>query len=96
MILNGLGCLTVNSLLSYLSRFTAHQALHQVIEASRDSVVLVFLQDIHDYRLFRTLFLRRGMLRSSCILHWPIHKERVSAFHQKLLIALGMTNHLQD
>uniref|UniRef100_A0A3Q3W8N7 Toll-like receptor 3 n=1 Tax=Mola mola TaxID=94237 RepID=A0A3Q3W8N7_MOLML len=77
-------------------RFTAHQALHQVIEASRDSVVLVFLQDIHDYRLFRTLFLRRGMLRSCCVLHWPVHKERVPAFHQKLLIALGMTNRLQD
>ncbi|XP_074543059.1 LOW QUALITY PROTEIN: toll-like receptor 3 [Halichoeres trimaculatus] len=80
----------------WCSRFTAHQALHQVIEDSRDSVVLVFLQDVHDYKLSRSLYLRRGMLRSCCILDWPIHKERVPAFHQKLLIALGMTNRLQE
>ncbi|XP_076585568.1 LOW QUALITY PROTEIN: toll-like receptor 3 [Chaetodon auriga] len=49
-------------------RFKAHHALHQVIEASRDSVVLVFLQDVHDYKLSRSLFLRRGMLRPCCIL----------------------------
>nr|XP_046274372.1 toll-like receptor 3 [Scatophagus argus]XP_046274373.1 toll-like receptor 3 [Scatophagus argus] len=77
-------------------RFTAHQALHQVIEASRDSVVLVFLQDVHDYRLSHSLFLRRGMLRPCCVLDWPVHKERIQAFHQKLLIALGMTNRLQE
>ncbi|KAK9540603.1 hypothetical protein VZT92_003044 [Zoarces viviparus] len=77
-------------------RFKAHHALHQVIEASRDSVVLVFLQDVHDYKLSRSLFLRRGMLRSCCILDWPVHKERVPAFHQKLLMALGMTNRLQE
>nr|ALJ55565.1 toll-like receptor 3 [Miichthys miiuy] len=77
-------------------RFTAHHALHQVIEASRDSVVLVFLQDVHDYKLSRSLFLRRGMLRPCCILDWPIHKERIAAFRQKLLIALGMTNRLQE
>ncbi|XP_070683677.1 toll-like receptor 3 [Pempheris klunzingeri] len=77
-------------------RFKAHHALHQVIEASRDSVVLVFLQDVHDYKLSQSLFLRRGMLRPCCILDWPVHKERVPAFHQKLLIALGMTNRLQD
>ncbi|XP_077965380.1 toll-like receptor 3 isoform X1 [Gasterosteus aculeatus] len=77
-------------------RFKAHHALHQVIEASRDSVVLVFLQDVHDFKLSRSLFLRRGMLRSCCVLDWPVHKERVPAFHQKLLIALGMTNRLQE
>ncbi|KAM8880205.1 toll-like receptor 3 isoform 2-T2 [Spinachia spinachia] len=77
-------------------RYKAHHALHQVIEASRDSVVLVFLQDVHDYKLSRSLFLRRGMLRSCCVLDWPVHKERVPAFHQKLLIALGMTNRLQE
>lgn len=87
--------LTPNGLL-VLPRFTAHQALHQVIEASRDSVVLVFLQDVHDYKLSRSLFLRRGMLRPCCVLHWPVYKERVQAFHQKLLIALGMTNRLQE
>lgn len=78
-------------------RFKAHQALHQVIEASRDSVVLVFLQDVHDYKLSRSLYLRRGMLRRCCIVEWHGgHKERVAAFHQKLLIALGMTNRLME
>ncbi|XP_022593991.1 toll-like receptor 3 isoform X4 [Seriola dumerili] len=77
-------------------RFKAHHALNEVIEASRDSVVLVFLQDVHDYKLSRSLFLRRGMLRSRCILDWHCHKERVPAFHQKLLIALGMTNRLKE
>uniref|UniRef100_A0A4W6EWF6 Toll-like receptor 3 n=2 Tax=Lates calcarifer TaxID=8187 RepID=A0A4W6EWF6_LATCA len=77
-------------------RFKAHHALHQVIEASRDSVVLVFLQDVHDYKLSRSLFIRRGMLRKRCILEWHGHKERVPAFHQELLIALGMTNRLRD
>lgn len=77
-------------------RFKVYHALHQVIEASRDSVVLVFLQDVHDYKLSQSLFLRRGMLRSSCVLDWPVHKERVPAFHQKLLIALGMTNRLKE
>ncbi|XP_029361177.1 toll-like receptor 3 [Echeneis naucrates] len=77
-------------------RFTAYHALHEVIEASRDSVVLVFLQDVHDYKLSRSLFLRRGMLRSKCIVDWHGYKERVPAFHQKLLIALGMTNRLME
>ncbi|RVE76015.1 hypothetical protein OJAV_G00004790 [Oryzias javanicus] len=77
-------------------RFKVHHALHQVIEASRDSVILVFLQDVNDYKLSRSLFLRRGMLRPCCILEWPVQRERVPAFHQKLLIALGMTNRLQD
>ncbi|XP_056265974.1 toll-like receptor 3 [Pseudoliparis swirei] len=77
-------------------RFKAQHVQHQVIEGRRDSVVLVFLQDVHDYKLSRSLFLRRGMLRSCCVLDWPVHKERVPAFHQKLLIALGMTNRLQE
>nr|BAM11215.1 Toll-like receptor 3 [Paralichthys olivaceus] len=77
-------------------RFKAHHALHQVIEASRDSVVLVFLQNVHDYKLSRTLFLRRGMLRPCRILEWPEDKDRVLAFHQKLLIALGMTNRFKE
>ncbi|CAL8331171.1 unnamed protein product [Lota lota] len=75
--------------------FKAHHALHQVMEASRDSVILVFLQDVHDYRLSRSLFLRRGMLRLRCLLYWPVHKERIPAFHEKLRIALGMTNTLK-
>nr|QFE31817.1 toll-like receptor 3 [Sillago sinica] len=80
----------------WVRRFKAYQALHQVIEANRDSVILVFLQDVHDYKISRTLFLRKGMLRPCCILDWPVHRERVPAFHQKLLIALGMTNRLQE
>ncbi|XP_041642339.1 toll-like receptor 3 [Cheilinus undulatus] len=80
----------------WCSRFTAQQALHQVIEDSRDSVVLVFLQDVHDYKLSRSLFIRRGMLRPCCVLDWPVHKERIPAFKQKLLIALGMTNRLRE
>ncbi|XP_033827634.1 toll-like receptor 3 isoform X2 [Periophthalmus magnuspinnatus] len=74
-------------------RFTVHHALHQVIEDSRDSVILVLLEDIHDYKLSRTLFLRRGMLRPCCVVDWPPQRERVPAFHQNLLIALGKTNH---
>ncbi|XP_061684887.1 toll-like receptor 3 [Syngnathoides biaculeatus] len=77
---------------SWCSRFKAHHALHQVIEANRDSVILVFLQDVHDYKLSHSLFLRRGMLRQRCVLHWPVQRERVAAFRQKLLIALGMSN----
>ncbi|KAM6972107.1 toll-like receptor 3 [Aplochiton taeniatus] len=74
--------------------FKAHHALHQVIEANRDSVILIFLQEVQDYRLARALLIRRGMLRSHCILHWPQHHERVPAFHQNLRIALGTTNRL--
>ncbi|KAK5613448.1 hypothetical protein CRENBAI_021637 [Crenichthys baileyi] len=80
----------------WCGRFKIHHALHQVIEASRDSVVLIFLQDVHDYKLSQSLFLRRGMLRERCILNWPPQKERIPAFYQKLLIALGMTNQLQE
>ncbi|XP_072319749.1 toll-like receptor 3 [Eucyclogobius newberryi] len=74
-------------------RFTAHHALHQVIEDSRDSVVLVLVEDIHDYKLSQALFLRRGMLRPCCVVHWPPQRERVPAFHQNLLTALSKTNH---
>ncbi|CAB1328134.1 unnamed protein product [Coregonus sp. 'balchen'] len=77
---------------SMCRQFMAHHALHQVIEDSRDSVVLVFLQDVQDYKLSRYLLLRRGMLRPHCILNWPLQRERVPAFHQRLRIALGTTN----
>ncbi|KAJ4945067.1 hypothetical protein JOQ06_013605 [Pogonophryne albipinna] len=80
----------------WCTRFIAQHAIHRDIEANRDSVILVFLQDVHDYKLSRSLYLRRGMLRPCCILDWPVHKERVPAFHQKLLMALGMTNRLMD
>lgn len=68
--------------------FKVYHALQQAIEQSRDSIILIFLQDIQDYKLYHALHLRRGMFRSSCILNWPAQKERVSAFHQQLVMAL--------
>ncbi|XP_077575373.1 toll-like receptor 3 [Stigmatopora nigra] len=76
----------------WCSRFKAHHALHQVMEASRDSVILVLLEDVPDYKLWLSLFLRRAMLRRHCVLDWPAgQEERALAFHQQLLIALGKT-----
>lgn len=65
-----------------------YQALQQAVEQSRDSIILIFLDDIQDYKLYHALQLRRGMFRSRCILNWPAQKERVSAFHQQLVMAL--------
>ncbi|KAL7856426.1 hypothetical protein AOLI_G00200300 [Acnodon oligacanthus] len=73
-------------------QFKVHHALHQLMEDSRDSLVLIFLQDVTDYRLSRSLLIRRSMLKSRCIVHWPLQKERVVAFHQKLMIALNSSN----
>ncbi|XP_062333283.1 toll-like receptor 3 [Osmerus eperlanus] len=73
-------------------RFKVHHALHQVIEKGRDRLVLILLQDVQDYRLSQALLLRRGMLRPRCILHWPMEREQIPAFHQKLRIALGIVN----
>ncbi|KAI4888963.1 hypothetical protein NFI96_007974 [Prochilodus magdalenae] len=73
-------------------QFKAHLALQQVMEDSRDSLVLIFLQDVTDYRLSRSLLIRRGMLKSRCIVHWPLQKERIPAFQQKLQIALNSSN----
>ena len=87
--------LTSHHSLPFHPRFMAHHALHQVIEDSRDSVVLVFLEDVQDYKLSRCLLLRRGMLRPNCLLNWPLQRERVPAFHQRLRIALGTTNRVQ-
>ncbi|KAL0204617.1 hypothetical protein M9458_002635, partial [Cirrhinus mrigala] len=72
--------------------FKAHHALHQVMEDNRDSLILIFLQDVTDYNLNRSLHLRRGMLRPRCVLYWPLHRERIPAFHQKLRSALASTN----
>ncbi|NXN94748.1 TLR3 protein, partial [Rhinopomastus cyanomelas] len=68
--------------------FKVHHAHQQAIEQSRDSIILIFLDDIQDYKLYHALHLRRGMFRSQCILNWPAQKERVSAFHQQLVMAL--------
>lgn len=76
-------------------RFQVHHALHQVIEEGRDRVVLVFLEDVHDYRWSRALLLRRGMLRPHCILHWPVEREQILAFHHSLRKALGTCDRVQ-
>nr|ABI83673.1 toll-like receptor 3 [Megalobrama amblycephala] len=73
-------------------QFKAHHALHQVMENNRDSLILIFLQDVTDYNLNRSLYLRRGMLKPRCVLYWPLHKERIPAFHEKLRSALASTN----
>lgn len=76
------------SLSYFCFSFKVYHALQQAIEQSRDSIILIFLHDIQDYRLYHALHLRRGMFRSCCILNWPAQKERVSAFHQQLVMAL--------
>ncbi|XP_075716277.1 toll-like receptor 3 [Rhinoderma darwinii] len=72
--------------------FKIQQAFRQVVEQSRDSIILLFLEDIPDYKLNQSIQLRRGMFKSRCILEWPVQKERVHAFQQKLKIALGSSN----
>ncbi|XP_029442799.1 toll-like receptor 3 [Rhinatrema bivittatum] len=72
-------------------RFKVHHAVQQAIEQSQDSIILIFLEDIPDYKLNQT-YLRRGMVKSHCILSWPAQQERVNAFHQKLKVALGSSN----
>ncbi|XP_010217906.1 PREDICTED: toll-like receptor 3 [Tinamus guttatus] len=72
----------------WCKRFKVYHAVHQAIEQCRDSIILIFLHDIPDYKLNHALCLRRGMFRSRCILNWPVQKERVSAFHQQLIMAL--------
>ncbi|NXT58249.1 TLR3 protein, partial [Pluvianellus socialis] len=72
----------------WCKNFKVYHALQQAIEQSRDSIILIFLQDIQDYKLYHALHLRRGMFRSRCILNWPAQKERISAFRQQLVMAL--------
>ncbi|EOB09103.1 Toll-like receptor 3, partial [Anas platyrhynchos] len=72
----------------WCKKFKVYHAVQQAIEQSRDSIILVFLHDIQDYKLNHALCLRRGMFRSRCILKWPAQKERVNAFHQQLVMAL--------
>nr|APR72407.1 Toll-like receptor 3 [Miniopterus schreibersii] len=73
-------------------RFKVHQALQKAIEQNLDSIILIFLEEIPDYKLNHALCLRRGMFKSRCILNWPVQKERESAFHHKLQVALGSRN----
>ncbi|KAG7458649.1 hypothetical protein MATL_G00222870 [Megalops atlanticus] len=80
---------------SWCTQYKARQALHQVIEDSRDSVVLILLEDIPDYRLGQTLLIRRGMLKSCCVLHWPVQRGRIPAFRHELQVALGSSNTVQ-
>ncbi|XP_067993027.1 toll-like receptor 3 [Melanerpes formicivorus] len=72
----------------WCKNFKVYHALQQAIEQSRDSIILIFLHEIQDYKLYHALHLRRGMFRSRCILNWPAQKERVSAFRQQLVMAL--------
>ncbi|XP_069795338.1 toll-like receptor 3 [Narcine bancroftii] len=80
---------------SWCRRFKVHHAMQQVIQQSRDAIVLIFLHDIPDYKLNQMLCLRRGMFKSHCILNWPAQNDRVSAFFQKFKVALGSTNRVQ-
>lgn len=73
-------------------RFKVHHALHQVMEENRDSLVLIFLEDVADYRLTQSLMLRKGMLKRHCMVQWPLQKERIPAFRQKLQLALASSN----
>lgn len=73
-------------------RFKVHQAVQKAIEQNLDSIILIFLEEIPDYKLNHALCLRRGMFKSHCILNWPVQKERKNAFHHKLQVALGSRN----
>ncbi|XP_008851823.1 toll-like receptor 3 [Nannospalax galili] len=73
-------------------RFKVHHAVQQAIEQNLDSIILIFLQEIPDYKLNHALCLRRGMFKSHCILSWPVQRERINAFHHKLQVALGSRN----
>ncbi|XP_012881506.1 PREDICTED: toll-like receptor 3 isoform X2 [Dipodomys ordii] len=73
-------------------RFKVHHAVQQAIEQNLDSIILIFLEEIPDYKLNHALCLRRGMFKSHCILDWPVQKERIHAFYHKLQVALGSRN----
>ncbi|XP_004457834.1 toll-like receptor 3 [Dasypus novemcinctus] len=75
-------------------RFKVHHAVQQAIEQNLDSIILIFLEEIPDYKLNHALCLRRGMFKSRCVLNWPVQKERMNAFHHKLQVALGSRNTL--
>lgn len=62
------------------------------MEENRDSLVLIFLEDVAEYRLTQSLMLRKGMLKRRCMLQWPLQKERITAFRQKLQQALSSSN----
>ncbi|XP_069600459.1 toll-like receptor 3 isoform X1 [Ranitomeya imitator] len=76
----------------WCKRFKIQQAVQQAIDQSMDSIILLFLEDIPDYKLNHSIHLRRGMFKSRCILEWPVQRERINAFQQKLKIALGSSN----
>uniref|UniRef100_A0A8C8VN21 Toll-like receptor 3 n=1 Tax=Pelusios castaneus TaxID=367368 RepID=A0A8C8VN21_9SAUR len=79
---------------AWCRKFKVYHAVQQAIEQSRDSIILIFLHDIPDYKLNHALCLRRGMFKSHCILDWPAQKGRVSAFHQKLQMALKSSSYI--
>ncbi|KAM5264063.1 toll-like receptor 3 [Ctenodactylus gundi] len=73
-------------------RFKVHHAVQQAIEQNLDSIILIFLEEIPDYKLNHALCLRRGMFKSHCILDWPVQKDRTHAFYHKLQVTLGSRN----
>ncbi|NWW50536.1 TLR3 protein, partial [Pedionomus torquatus] len=79
----------------WCKKFKVYYARQQAIEQSRDSIILIFLQDIQDYKLYHALQMRRGMFRSRCILNWPAQEERIGAFHQQLVMALKSNSSAQ-
>ncbi|KAM6361871.1 toll-like receptor 3 [Alca torda] len=79
----------------WCKRFKVYYARQQAIEQSRDSIILIFVHDIQDYKLYHALQMRRGMFRSRCILNWPAQKERVGAFYQQLVMALKSNSRAQ-
>ncbi|XP_074847936.1 toll-like receptor 3 [Carettochelys insculpta] len=78
----------------WCKKFKVYHAVQQAIEQSRDSIILIFLHDIPDYKLNNALCLRRGMFKSHCILEWPAQKERVNAFIQQLKMALKSSSNI--
>uniref|UniRef100_A0A8D0LAX9 Toll-like receptor 3 n=1 Tax=Sphenodon punctatus TaxID=8508 RepID=A0A8D0LAX9_SPHPU len=85
---------TENLLKDSWCKFKVHHAIQQAIEQSRDSIILLFLHDIPDYKLNHALYLRRGMFKTCCILDWPAQKERVNAFYQQLKLALKSSSNV--
>ncbi|KAM6221014.1 toll-like receptor 3 [Rhynchocyon petersi] len=77
-------------------RFKVHHAVQQAIQQNLDFIILLFLEEIPDYKLNQTLCLRRGMFKSRCILNWPVQKERITAFYHKLQVELGSRNSVQS
>ncbi|XP_042326556.1 toll-like receptor 3 isoform X2 [Sceloporus undulatus] len=78
----------------WCKRFKVHHAIQQAIEQSRDAIILIFRDDIPDYKLNNALCLRRAMFKSRCILEWPAQKDHLNAFYQQLKSALQSSSRI--